>query len=211
MVKTLGIIAGGRVALRLWSPGSKVNSSTWCNSLITGNYPAANARKLVLMFPPYKNNTPKINYLCLSMEWYYVWPMSVICKLIYLNGLVRCCNIPSALALGMLQFCTRPSIQCIRFAVVPKWHRAIVYMTTLCIPMELVPDWHQAIVFVTTLCTPIDLAMCVALTYLKPCLASGQSLGAQQAPLHNPYPCLAYIYTHEKMHAEFVCSREKMN
>ena len=37
-----------------WGSRSKPGSSTWSNSLITGNYPAARARKHVLMFPSYK-------------------------------------------------------------------------------------------------------------------------------------------------------------
>ena len=55
-VRTLGIIAGGGVVSRLWGPRSKLPSSIWSNSLITGIYSAVNARRHVLMFPPYKNN-----------------------------------------------------------------------------------------------------------------------------------------------------------
>ena len=56
VVRPLGIIAGGGVALRLWGPRSLLGSSTWSNSLITGYYPVASARRHVLMFPVYKNN-----------------------------------------------------------------------------------------------------------------------------------------------------------
>ena len=44
VVRTLGIIAGGGVALRLWGLRLLLGSSTWSNSLITGDYPAASAR-----------------------------------------------------------------------------------------------------------------------------------------------------------------------
>ena len=57
LVVTLGIIAGDGVALWLWGPRSKPSSSTWSNSLKNWYYFAASARKHVLMFPPYKNNT----------------------------------------------------------------------------------------------------------------------------------------------------------
>ena len=39
------------VALGLWDPRSKLGSSRLSNSLITGIYPAASARRHVLMFP----------------------------------------------------------------------------------------------------------------------------------------------------------------
>ena len=39
--------------MRLWIPWSLLSSSTWSNSLITGNYPDASAPRHVLMFPPY--------------------------------------------------------------------------------------------------------------------------------------------------------------
>ena len=55
-VRPLGIIAGGGVALRLWGPRSLLGSSAWSNSLITGNYPDASARRHVPLFPAYKNN-----------------------------------------------------------------------------------------------------------------------------------------------------------
>ena len=38
VVWTLGKLAGGGVALRLWGPRSNVGSSTWSNALITGIY-----------------------------------------------------------------------------------------------------------------------------------------------------------------------------
>ena len=62
VVKTLGIIAGGRIALRLWGRRSLLGSSIWRNALITSNYPDASARRHVLMFPPYKNNMIFIQY-----------------------------------------------------------------------------------------------------------------------------------------------------
>ena len=46
----------GGVALRFWGPRSLLGSSTWSNSLITGNCTDASAWKHVLIFPPYKNN-----------------------------------------------------------------------------------------------------------------------------------------------------------
>ena len=51
-----GIIAGGGVAWRLWGPRSLLGYSIWSNSLITGKYPDASARRDVLMIPTYKNN-----------------------------------------------------------------------------------------------------------------------------------------------------------
>ena len=50
VVRTLSIIAGGGVALRLWGPRSKSGSSTWSNSLTIGNYAAASARNGVSCF-----------------------------------------------------------------------------------------------------------------------------------------------------------------
>ena len=40
----------------IWGLHSKLGSSTWSNLLITDIYPAASARRPVLMRPPYKNN-----------------------------------------------------------------------------------------------------------------------------------------------------------
>ena len=54
VVRTLGIIVGGGVTLRLWAPRSILGSSTWSNSLNTGNHLAASTRRHVLMFLPYK-------------------------------------------------------------------------------------------------------------------------------------------------------------
>ena len=54
VVRTLRIIACGRVALTLWGPRSNLGSSTGHNSLITSDYPAASPRKHVLMLLPYK-------------------------------------------------------------------------------------------------------------------------------------------------------------
>ena len=77
VVRTLGIIAGGRVALRLWSLRSKLGSSRWSNSLKTDYHPAASARTHVLMFPPYKN----INYV-----WYSNGTM-LFCRCVILGKL----------------------------------------------------------------------------------------------------------------------------
>ena len=50
----LYLISGGGVALRLWGHWSKLGSGTWRDSLITGNYRAASARRQILMFPAYR-------------------------------------------------------------------------------------------------------------------------------------------------------------
>ena len=44
-----------RVAFRLWDPRPLLGSSTWSNSLITGNYAAASTRRHDLMFHPYRS------------------------------------------------------------------------------------------------------------------------------------------------------------
>ena len=46
-----------------WGPRWKLSSSTWSNSLITGNYRTASARRHVLIFPPYLLPTQLPNYL----------------------------------------------------------------------------------------------------------------------------------------------------
>ena len=60
VVRTIGIVADGGFALRPWGPRSKLCSSTWSNSLITDNHPAASARRHALMFPQYKNSNLEI-------------------------------------------------------------------------------------------------------------------------------------------------------
>ena len=55
VVGTLGTIVGGGVAVRLWGPRSELEYSTWSNSLITGIYHAASARRHVLTFRPYQH------------------------------------------------------------------------------------------------------------------------------------------------------------
>ena len=67
VVRTLGTIVGGRVALRLWDLCSKLGSSTWSNLLITDIYPAVSAWRHVPMFPPYKNKTSTV-YWCIASK-----------------------------------------------------------------------------------------------------------------------------------------------
>ena len=55
----------------------------------------------------YIHEISHIYYMEMTVCVTYVWHMSVICKLIYLDGLMRDCNISSALAFEMLQTCTR--------------------------------------------------------------------------------------------------------
>ena len=74
VVRTLGIIAGGGVALRLWGPRSKLGSSTWINSLITDNYPAVSAQRHVLMFPPYTISKMIFLYFLTQVIFIIIWP-----------------------------------------------------------------------------------------------------------------------------------------
>ena len=71
VVRTLGTIVVGGVALRLWNPRAKLGCSTCRNSLISNIYPVARARKHVLMFPTYKIWYPS------KARWQTFWPLLV--------------------------------------------------------------------------------------------------------------------------------------
>ena len=64
------MITGGGVSLGLWGELSKRAYKTWSNSLITGIYPSASARRHCLMFPPYQNNV-YMNYLRYNFIWHW--------------------------------------------------------------------------------------------------------------------------------------------
>ena len=81
-VRTPCTIVCGGVALRLWSPRSKLGSGIWSNSLITDIYFAANTRRHVRLFPPHKNNSYSTFQYILSMHDIIVKPFAGMIRLV---------------------------------------------------------------------------------------------------------------------------------
>ena len=80
VVRTLGIIADGGVALRLWGLRSLLGSSTWSNSLITGDYPAASVHTV---FQKMCKTVPQLQFFCNNIRlfvhlhtWDHDWKAS---------------------------------------------------------------------------------------------------------------------------------------